>query len=218
MLFRLLVVLCRFKWTSYQTTHASRIATALSPSTSTGFQSYCLLIPLAPAKATNSTKSSVSPRFSTLLSSATTISPSPSKSSPSLSPRSPSRPNFSSPLAASASSPSLSSSNISLLDQYLTAGCDINCTSDFFSQVDGDYLDGATALIIAATHHANELVNHLLQNGADVTLTNRNGDSALHRACWSGDLEILQKLVEYGALIDGPNYNGLTPCTERESG
>ena len=35
--------------------------------------------------------------------------------------------------------------------------------------------------------------------GADVTLTNRNGDSALHRACWSGDLEILQKLVEYGA-------------------
>lgn len=58
----------------------------------------------------------------------------------------------------------------------------------------------------------------MLQNGADVTLTNRNGDSALHRACWSGDLEILQKLVEYGALIDGPNYNGLTPCTERGAG
>lgn len=44
-----------------------------------------------------------------------------------------------------------------------------------------------------------------------MTLANRNGDTALHRACWSGNLEVLQDLVDYGALIDEPNYNGLTP-------
>ena len=104
-----------------------------------------------------------------------------------------------------------------LLNQFLTAGCDVNCTSDFFSQVDCDYLDGATALIIAATHHANKLVSFLLENGADVTLTNRNGDSALHRACWSGNLEALQKLVEYGAMVDRPNFNGMTPRSDGES-
>ena len=106
-------------------------------------------------------------------------------------------------------------SNVPLLNQYLTAGCDVNATSDFFSQIDGDYLDGATALIIAATDHCNDAVTLLLQNGANVLLTNRNGESAIHRACWSGTEAILDQLIEFGALLDEPNFNGLTPSREK---
>ena len=106
-------------------------------------------------------------------------------------------------------------SNVPLLNQYLTAGCDVNATSDFFSQIDGDYLDGATALIIAATDHCNDAVTLLLQNGANVLLTNRNGESAIHRACWSGNEAILDQLIEFGALLDEPNFNGLTPSREK---
>lgn len=42
-------------------------------------------------------------------------------------------------------------------------------------------MDGATALIIAANDHANDVAHYLIDSGVDVFCTNSNGDTALHR-------------------------------------
>lgn len=75
----------------------------------------------------------------------------------------------------------LTRSNIKLMKEYINAGCDINCVSDFFSPTQNAYLHDATGLIIATNDHCNEAVQLLLDGGCDIQMTNANGDNALLR-------------------------------------
>ena len=73
------------------------------------------------------------------------------------------------------------SSDLECVTKAIRSGIDINCTSAFFSQHSLNYMDGATALIIAANDHANDVAHYLIDSGVDVFCTNSNGDTALHR-------------------------------------
>ena len=73
------------------------------------------------------------------------------------------------------------SSDLETITKALNAGVDINCTSEFFSQASLNYMDGATALIIAVNDHANDVAQYLIESGVDVFCSNSNGDTALHR-------------------------------------
>ena len=89
---------------------------------------------------------------------------------------------------------------------------DINTTSEFFSQRECSYLDTATALIIAANDHANTVLEYLIEQGADVMCVNANGETALHRACWSDNASVVELLITYGIPIDQENHMMMTPC------
>jgi|ERR1700733_3920264 ankyrin repeat protein len=84
--------------------------------------------------------------------------------------------------------------------------------------------NGDTLLTIAAGQGYDDPFNHkpienirkivkiLLECGADVNHANRQGETALERACWSGDFEIVKLLLEYGANVNYINpKNGKTP-------
>jgi ankyrin repeat protein len=51
----------------------------------------------------------------------------------------------------------------------------------------------------------------LIENGTDVNLTDRFGNTALTIAAWNGQFEILKYLVEHGANINAADERGFTP-------
>ena len=48
-----------------------------------------------------------------------------------------------------------------------------------------------------------EVVKRLMANGADLNLTNDDGETALHRASYEGELEVVKHLMANGA---DPNF------------
>ncbi|MDR9387673.1 MAG: ankyrin repeat domain-containing protein [Balneolaceae bacterium] len=60
--------------------------------------------------------------------------------------------------------------------------------------------NGSTALILAAQHNHDEIVEELLVNNADPTLTTKTGGTALNRAAEHGNLATIQKLHKAGAV------------------
>lgn len=62
-------------------------------------------------------------------------------------------------------------------------------------------LVGTNALILAAGHGHVETVRALLDNGADVNATDASGWTALHAAAYKGSLEVMQLLLERGAVM-----------------
>lgn len=112
-------------------------------------------------------------------------------------------------------------SNCYACHELLLSGVDLNCTSSFFSQKPNTFLDGATALIVAANEHANNFIFEFAHQ-LDFFRTNNNMETALHRykpymtslssACWSNNYEIVQFMVERGFPVDNGNITGLTPC------
>ena len=46
--------------------------------------------------------------------------------------------------------------------------------------------------------------------GADVTIVNSNGDTAMHFAAFRGDTEIVQSMLEHGAFVDAQAAKGST--------
>jgi len=65
-----------------------------------------------------------------------------------------------------------------------------------------------SALMIASLKGMNEVASQLLDKGADV---NKPGWTPLHYAATSGQLQILNLLLEHHAYIDAASPNGSTP-------
>ncbi|KAB8212112.1 ankyrin repeat-containing domain protein [Aspergillus parasiticus] len=93
----------------------------------------------------------------------------------------------------------------------LDAGFDVNS---------GRNTRGGTALVTACERGSIEIVNLLLQRGADVNVRNSNDDSingALYAACIGGHFEIAEMLVERGALVKPPPYSCEDPLEAARS-
>jgi ankyrin repeat protein len=73
--------------------------------------------------------------------------------------------------------------------------------------------DGCTPLYLAARHGAHSnLIEFLIKKGADPSLKEIHGNSALHAVCISdADPYIFQALLKTGADINAENNGGITP-------
>ncbi len=69
---------------------------------------------------------------------------------------------------------------------------------------------GTPALTIAALHDRHEIVSLLLEKGADVNRTSRDGGTALHAAAFLGRETVVKLLLEKGADANLRNQNGQT--------
>lgn len=91
-----------------------------------------------------------------------------------------------------------------IVDLLVSAGADVN--SRFM---------GGTPLHVAAGRGHKAIVQYLAEKGADVTATDREGNTALHEACLFGrgwrSVEVASVLLERGADITMANKNGKTP-------
>ncbi|KAK5713110.1 hypothetical protein LTR15_011472 [Elasticomyces elasticus] len=64
---------------------------------------------------------------------------------------------------------------------------------------------------IHARKTTEENIEFLVRHGANVTLTDTNGDTALHAAASWGNLDVLAALISAKALVDVQNAKGQTP-------
>lgn len=78
-----------------------------------------------------------------------------------------------------------------VVDSLLAAGVDLDAALPH-------YYD-ATALMIAAGNDETELVDRLIAAGADLNRRDRNGDTALNWAAYSGHVRVVGSLLEAGA-------------------
>ncbi|XP_052770216.1 ankyrin repeat and EF-hand domain-containing protein 1-like isoform X2 [Mya arenaria] len=77
---------------------------------------------------------------------------------------------------------------------------------------------GKTALMGAAASGSVKVVRALLQNGADVNVTDLRHNHASHFAAANGHLEVLACMAGYGALFDQVNAEGNTPLHNAAAG
>ncbi len=68
-----------------------------------------------------------------------------------------------------------------------------------------------TPLIVASTWGRTESVRLLLNEGADVNNTDRDGQTALYLACWNSHEEVIRILLGNGADVENTNVNQFTP-------
>eukprot|EP00039_Didymoeca_costata_P026201 m.15254 g.15254 ORF g.15254 m.15254 type:complete len:666 (+) comp5331_c0_seq2:450-2447(+) len=90
----------------------------------------------------------------------------------------------------------------------------MECLIAYGANVNAKDNRGNTALIYGAwlqDDRAEQVVDTLLKNGADTTLTNLDGDSAIHYACNSGKTYVLMMLLDANASPHQPNKAGETP-------
>ena len=74
--------------------------------------------------------------------------------------------------------------------------------------------DGATTLMVCASHGSTEILKLLLAAGADVDAQNHEGESALILAASNEKEEELALLIEAGAKLDLQNHEGHTALWE----
>ena len=70
---------------------------------------------------------------------------------------------------------------------------------------------GGDALMLAAGYGQDDLLDDLLDRGADVRATNDSGSTALHHAAGAGNLHAIDRLLAAGADPDARNDIGLAP-------
>lgn len=70
---------------------------------------------------------------------------------------------------------------------------------------------GGDPLMVAASYGQDDLLDDLLDRGADVRATNDSGSTALHHAAGAGNLHAIDRLLAAGADPDVRNDIGLTP-------
>jgi len=74
--------------------------------------------------------------------------------------------------------------------------------------------NGFTALYVACRANQIQVVEWMLQNGADPDIPQQNGSSSLHAACWYGHEEIVRQLLAAGANIALKNKSRAVPYDE----
>ena len=84
---------------------------------------------------------------------------------------------------------------------FLAAGMDANAAID---------QEGNTALMVAANNGRAEVVDELVQAGANVNVTNRQGVSALMRAATREDVALVRKLIAAKADLNHKDSRGET--------
>ena len=93
--------------------------------------------------------------------------------------------------------------NLKSLKEHLAKGIDIN-TKD-----DGSL--GITPLAFAILQDQTQMVEFLIQQGADVNAKYRDGGTALHTAAFLGQYEVTELLVQKGANVNTKDEDGDTP-------
>jgi ankyrin repeat protein len=94
--------------------------------------------------------------------------------------------------------------DLTLLTELLEAGCDVNAQDE----------EGRTALIQATIYNNVEVVQILIEHGANVNTKDFfNGNAALHFAARNYSLELLLLLLKHKAEVDIKNINGNTPLS-----
>lgn len=87
-------------------------------------------------------------------------------------------------------------------EQSLVDGADIN-------ESDAEF--GVRPLTWSALHGDVAATRRLIEQGADVNLTNRDGSTALHSAAWLGHPEIVKALLNHGASPTAKTKEGNSP-------
>jgi len=98
-----------------------------------------------------------------------------------------------------------SNGNIAEMKNLIAEGADVNCCKDGGK---------GTPLMIAAFHAQAEAVRLLLNSGADISLQDRDGKTALHKAtaqCQPEGLKAVEMLLEGGADLNDEDRNGYRP-------
>lgn len=84
-------------------------------------------------------------------------------------------------------------------------------------EVDTKNVQGTTALHVAAMKGFTEIVQILINYGADVSATTKEGDNVLHLALIEGKGEVVKSLLERHFFprinVNQENSNGSTPLT-----
>lgn len=76
--------------------------------------------------------------------------------------------------------------------------------------IETDIFAGSTMLAVAAERGHMHIVSKLLKEGANASAKNDRHVSALHSACFGGNVEIVKMLCDYGARIDVVDFDGMS--------
>lgn len=79
--------------------------------------------------------------------------------------------------------------------------------------VDLDCVDGVPLIVQASADSESELVEALLEAGADVDACDSDSNTALHKACENGDKDIVKILLDNNADANMENYYEETPLS-----
>ena len=85
-----------------------------------------------------------------------------------------------------------------------------NATDEIINAQDGT---GQSALLLASHNGNMDSVEFILNHGADVYLSPRDGNTPLIQASADGHISVVKKLIERGARLDASQKDGQTPFT-----
>jgi hypothetical protein len=96
-----------------------------------------------------------------------------------------------------------------LAKQFITAGADVN----YQYPLSRNYADGMTPLLYASKWNNFELIKLLVENGANINIRAKDGNTALTIAETNGNNEIYTYLTEHGAIeprnsVTSPSQSG----------
>lgn len=92
---------------------------------------------------------------------------------------------------------------------------DLEAVREFVEEggVKGDAEDkfGNQVLFHAVSGNHLDVVNYLIERGADPLIRSQDGSSLLHLAAGAGNIELATRLIEVGCAVDGVDVNGESP-------
>jgi ankyrin repeat protein len=98
--------------------------------------------------------------------------------------------------------PQLNAQRLEAIRLILKAGANPN---------ERDRSNGTTVLMVAIAHGNEELVELLLQRGANPKVISAYGETALHYAAWRGNTAVVQQLLAQKVGVNPAHYLGRTP-------
>jgi ankyrin repeat protein len=76
--------------------------------------------------------------------------------------------------------------------------------------------DGMTPLFLACSKEHTDMVKYLLNQNADVNITNYNNEAPIHIAVKNNNTEIVRLLIEHKAKIDAKTLSIANSCDNKE--